>query len=137
MTPDRSDILPLSAKQGPEQLRSDFLRRVAMLFAATCGLLILWFTLAAQTRPHFFPDPGFDRLAAFAVLGFLLASAFPTQLRLVLFLTIAAAIGSETLQLLRPTRDPRFIDGAMKVIGSGLGVACFALATLSFGRKPA
>ncbi|MBR1156896.1 VanZ family protein [Bradyrhizobium sp. JYMT SZCCT0428] len=108
-----------------------------MLLAAICGLIILWLTLAAHTRPHIFPYPGFDRLIAFAMLSFLSAFAFPKHLPTVLLLSIVAAIGSEMLQFLRPTRDPRIIDGIMKVIGASAGVGCFALAKLPFKRRPA
>jgi VanZ family protein len=105
-----------------------------MLLGAICGLFILWFTLAAH-RPHFSPYHGFDRLIAFAMLSFLLAFAFPKHLPIVLLVSIVLAIGSETLQFLRPGRDPRIIDGMMKVIGASAGVACFALGKLAFKPK--
>lgn len=106
-------------------------RRLAMLLAAICGLLIVWFTLAAH-RPHFSLYPGFDRSVAFAMLSFFLALAFPERLPIVLLVSIAIVIGSETLQFLRPTRHPRIIDGIMKVVGASAGVACFSLAKLAF-----
>ena len=112
-----------------------YVRTVLIICAVICSLCILWFTFSAYTRPHIFEDPAFDRLAAFAALSILLASAFPNHLMRVLAFAVAAAIATELLQFLRPTRDPRLIDGEMKVIGSFLGIAFFGLVRVLFRKR--
>jgi VanZ family protein len=48
---------------------------------------------------------------------------------------IAAAIGLEILQLVFPTRDPRFFDAIAKVIGCVVGVALAHRMTLVFFER--
>ena len=101
-------------------------RRVLITAGAVTIFFILWFTLSAQVRPHLFLYPSLDRMVAFGAVGLIFGTAYPRHAGQTVFYLVIFAIGSELLQYLRPTRDPRLFDGIAKVAGSaiGVGAAC-------------
>ncbi|MDH6263535.1 VanZ family protein [Bradyrhizobium sp. BR13661] len=68
---------------------------------------------------------GFDRFAAYALLGALFVLAYPQHFIKVVVLIAIAALGLEGLQHLTPERHGHLVDAAMKVAGSLAG-CCFA-----------
>jgi VanZ like family len=62
-----------------------------------------------------------ERFSAFALLGFLFATGYPRYRWQVLLLTVAAAGGLETLQMIQPTRHGRVADFMVKAAGCGVG----------------
>ncbi|RUM98091.1 hypothetical protein EET67_10055 [Pseudaminobacter arsenicus] len=73
-------------------------------------------------RPETTAGPTFERLAAFAVCGFLFAAAYPRRLWLIALMVVAAAIVLESLQLIIPGRHGHLFDLFTKIGGGLLGV---------------
>ena len=88
-----------------------------------CLLIVIGITLSPS---HLRPKIGnavYERLGAFATLGFLFGLAYPQHLMWVL---VVAAIGAallEVLQGLVPSRHARVADAIQKAAGAGVGVA--------------
>ncbi len=90
-----------------------------LLFAA-----ILFITVdPISLRPESGLPVNVERFAAFAVLGFVFATAYPRRWLLILVLVVGAAFGFELAQMLAPTRHARLLDAAVKAAGGAFGVA--------------
>ena len=88
-----------------------------LLFAA-----ILFITVdPISLRPESGLPVNVERFAAFAVLGFVFAAAYPWLL--ILVLVVGAAFGFELAQMLAPTRHARLLDAVVKAAGGAFGVA--------------
>jgi VanZ family protein len=100
------------------------------------GWLVLAFIVYATLSPiDDRPVVGgaqFEHLAAFALLGFMFALAYPGRLFLVAAIVLACAFGLEALQLLTPDRHGRLIDALVKAAGGicGIGLGQMALLLL-------
>ncbi|PRD50903.1 VanZ family protein [Phyllobacterium myrsinacearum] len=94
-----------------------------LLFAA-----ILFITVdPISLRPESGLPVNVERFAAFAVLGFVFAAAYPRRWLLILVLVVGAAFGFELAQMLAPTRHARLMDAVVKAAGGTFGVAASAL----------
>lgn len=82
--------------------------------AATLGPMVL--------RPETNAGPVFERLAAFAICGFLFAVAYPRRPWLVALMVVTAAVALESLQLIIPGRHGHLSDLFIKVGGGLVGV---------------
>ena len=63
-----------------------------------------------------------ERFAAFGLLGFLYAIAFPRRITLASAIVFLAVAGLELLQLGLPDRHARFTDFAVKLAGGAVGI---------------
>lgn len=98
--------------------------------------ILAWLLLAAIAfvtlspiglRPVTGFSPNYERLFAFAAVGFAFALAYPRHIWLVLALVVGAAIALELLQLVTVGRHGRVIDVVAKLLGGGIGVTAGAL----------
>lgn len=79
-------------------------------------------TLGPMTlRPETVAGPTFERLAAFAVVGFLFAAAYPRQFWLVMVMVVTVAIALESLQTIIPGRHGEASDLIIKISGGLIG----------------
>ena len=109
---------------------------VARALAFLALLLIATATLVPiDLRPHL-ADGRVERLAAFVLLGMLLALGFPRRLGLVLVFVVATAAVLELIQIVDPTRHAEWIDFAIKAAGGLVGAAIGAGAPRKPGRLP-
>ena len=91
--------------------------------AWACLAFIAYATLSPLTdRPTLPTSVGFERLAAFAVLGALFCLAYPRQFILVCFVVLASALLLEFAQQLTPDRHGRIRDAVVKLAGGMLGL---------------
>jgi VanZ family protein len=91
--------------------------------AWACLAFIAYATLSPITdRPTLPTSVGFERLAAFAVLGVLFCLAYPRQFILVCFVVLASALLLELAQQLTPDRHGRIRDAVVKLAGGMLGI---------------
>jgi VanZ family protein len=106
-----------------------------LTFAAwTCLVFIAYATLSPiSDRPTLPTSVGFERLAAFAVLGVLFCLAYPRQFVLVCFVVLASALLLEFAQQLTPDRHGRIQDAVVKLAGGVLGIG-IGQAILYFDR---
>lgn len=87
-------------------------------------------------RPHTMTTVSLDRAAAFALVGFAFALAYPRRwFTLGLFL-LAAAFGIELLQYVSPTRHPQFSDALVKAAGAMVGLAAGKIALALYRQRP-
>jgi VanZ like family len=75
-----------------------------------------------QARPTMFTSPGFERLAAFMVLGTLFCLAYPRHIGSVCLIVLGSAMLLELAQLLTPDRHGRIQDGIIKMAGGAIGI---------------
>lgn len=97
------------------------------LIAACAGWALLAYigfvTLSPiEQRPHVAGAP-FERAAAFGLLGFLLASAYPRHITRVLVTVVCAVIALELVQLFVPGRHAKLPDAMEKIVGGTIGIA--------------
>ena len=105
-----------------------------LLRCAAFGLLaaVIALTLGPVGVRSLSPVPSqVDRLAAFLVLGLLFSMAYPRHIWWVLAGLVAAAVGLEYAQSLRPERHAREADMLVKLAGAGAGVALGWLANIA------
>lgn len=105
--------------------------------AAAWGLLlaVLVMTLGPiGLRPVTGHSAGFERFAAFALIGGLFGLAYPRRWLVVLVLVVGSAAALEILQELAPGRHGRLIDFAMKAAGGLCGIVAAALVNRQAGR---
>lgn len=99
-------------------------RTLLRIVAWAALLLIIISTLAPiEWRPHSGLPVQFERLAAFVLVGFLMALAYPRHLLLCALLVLGAAVALEVLQLVTPSRHGRGIDLLAKLVGGAGGIA--------------
>lgn len=91
-------------------------------------------------RPETEAGPALERLAAFALCGFLFAAAYPRRLWIVALMMVTAAIGLESLQLVIPGRHAQLVDVFIKVGGGLAGISaaavCMAMWRLYHAGQP-
>ena len=99
-----------------------FSRHIAIA-AWACLAFIVYATLSPiYDRPTLPVSVGFERLAAFALLGFLFCLAFPRQFILVSLIVVGSAVLLEFAQQLTPDRHGRALDAVQKIAGGSLGI---------------
>jgi hypothetical protein len=106
------------------------LRKLAVLAAwATFGLICFVTLSPIGLRPAT-GAVGFERFAAYALMGLLFVLAYPHQfVRLATFIVIAA-VGLEALQHLTPDRHGHLTDAAAKIAGGFAGCSVARLAQI-------
>jgi|ERR1700738_2455444 hypothetical protein len=110
--------------------------RKIMTFAAWAALgLICFVTLSPiGLRPET-GAVGFERFAAYVLLGLLFVVAYPRHFtRLALFITIVA-LGLEALQHLTPDRHGHLADAAQKIAGGLAGCSFTRLAQILLEKR--
>ena len=85
-------------------------------------------------RPVTGHSAGFERFAAFAVIGGLFGLAYPRRWPMILALVIGSAAALEILQELAPGRHGRLADFAVKAVGGLCGIAAAAFVNRQAGR---
>jgi VanZ like family len=75
-----------------------------------------------EARPTLSSSPGFEHLAAFAVLGLLFCLAYPRYIVIVCVIVFGSAVLLELAQLITPGRHGRIMDAIEKMAGGGLGI---------------
>ncbi|WP_337417272.1 VanZ family protein [Sinorhizobium fredii] len=99
------------------------LRRAATVLAWLLLALIAYWTLSPiGMRPHIGTWAHVERFGAYALLGFLFATAFPRRIPLVLAMVFGVAVSFELLQMLSADRHARVEDLAVKMSGAACGV---------------
>jgi VanZ family protein len=84
---------------------------------------IVYATLSPiQDRPVV-AGPQFEHFAAFALMGFAFALAYPNRILLVVAIVVGTAFGLEALQLLTPDRHGRVLDALVKAAGGVCGIS--------------
>jgi len=98
------------------------------------GWLVLAFVAYATLSPMdarpVLTVPHLEHFAAFALMGFAFALAYPNRVLLVVALVVGTAAGLEALQLLTPDRHGRAADAFVKALGGISGISIGQ--TLSF-----
>ena len=98
------------------------------------GWLVLAFVVYATLSPMdarpVLTLPHLEHFAAFALMGFAFALAYPNRVLLVVALVVGTAAGLEALQLLTPDRHGRAADAFVKALGGISGISIGQ--TLSF-----
>jgi hypothetical protein len=99
------------------------IHRLIAVAAWTLLAFIAYATISPiQARPTLFTSPGFERLAAFAVLGALFCLAYPRHIALVCLIILGSGVLLELAQLLTPDRHGRIQDAITKMTGGALGI---------------
>jgi VanZ family protein len=96
----------------------------AIQLAAWASLLLVAIAALAPIgfRPMSSLPPTIERFAAFAVVGFAFALAYPRQFWLATLIVIGAAALFEAMQVLSPSRHGRLADAMVKVLGGAGGL---------------
>lgn len=114
------------------------LRNLSAAAGWCCVLAVAFVTFAnADMRPHLFERSSLDRMFAFAVAGLLFGIGYPRHIGRVLFILTVGAVGSEALQFLWPTRDPRLIDAVAKTCGAVVGTGAAGICNVAIDRLAA
>src|SRR5579863_9706804 len=99
------------------------------------GIVVLATLSPAGVRPSL-ASPHLEHFAAFALIGFAFALAYPNRVLLVFAIVVGAAVGLEALQLLTLDRHGRAADALVKALG-GISVICIGqMASFLLSLKP-
>jgi VanZ like protein len=111
------------------------IQRISVIAGWLALALIAFATLSPITDRPSVTVPHLEHFAAFALMGFAFALAYPNRILLVVAGVIGAAIGLEALQLLTPDRHSRAADAFVKALGgiSGISVGQMASFLLQLG----
>jgi hypothetical protein len=104
------------------------------------GWLALGFVVFAtlspiEIRPSL-ASPHLEHFAAFALIGFAFALAYPNRVLLVFVIVVGAALGLEALQLLTLDRHGRAADALVKALGGISGICVGQMASFLLRLKP-
>lgn len=80
-------------------------------------------------------SPHLEHFAAFALIGFAFALAYPNRILLVFVIVVGAAVGLEALQLLTPDRHGRAADALVKALGGISGICVGQMASFLLRLK--
>src|ERR1700722_7002270 len=81
-------------------------------------------------------SPHLEHFAAFALIGFAFALAYPSRVLLVFAIVVGAALGLEALQLLTLDRHARAVDAGVKALGGISGICVGQMASFLLRLKP-
>jgi VanZ family protein len=108
--------------------------------SAIVGWLVLGFVVVATLSPigarPSLTSPHLEHFAAFALVGFAFALAYPNRVLLVFAIVVGAALGLEALQLLTPDRHARAADAVVKALGGISGICVGQMASFLLRLKP-
>ena len=94
-------------------------------------------TLSPIRGPPLARGPHLEHFAAFALIGFAFALAYPNRVLLVFAIVVGAALGLELLQLLTLDRHSRAADALVKALGGISGICVGQMASFLLRLKPA
>jgi hypothetical protein len=104
------------------------------------GWLALGFVVFATLSPidvrPSLATPHLEHFAAFALIGFAFALAYPNRILLVFVIVVGAALGLEALQLLTLDRHGRAADALVKALGGISGICVGQMASFLLRLKP-
>lgn len=110
--------------------------KLARLLAWTLVAALVFVTLAPiGLRPVVVPSANAERALAYALLGFLMALAYPRHRLLALGLGVAMAAGLEIGQVLTVDRHGRVPDFLVKATAAGFGVLAAHVLVVVQGRR--
>ena len=108
--------------------------------SVVAGWLVLGFvvvvTLSPVTARPSLASPYLEHFAAFALIGFAFALAYPNRVLLVFIIVVGAALGLEALQLLTLDRHGRAVDALVKALGGISGICVGQMASFLLRLKP-
>ena len=99
------------------------------------GVVVLATLSPIGARPSL-ASPHLEHFAAFALIGFAFALAYPNRVLLVFAIVVGAALGLEALQLLTPDRHARAVDALVKALGGISGICVGQMASFLLRLKP-
>src|ERR1700761_3268511 len=99
------------------------------------GIIAVVTLSPAGTRPSL-ASPHLEHFAAFALVGFAFALAYPNRVFLVFAIVVGAALGLEALQLLTLDRHGRAVDALVKALGGIRGICIGQMASFLLRLKP-
>jgi hypothetical protein len=99
------------------------------------GLVVVATLSPAGVRPSL-ASPHLEDFAAFALIGFAFALAYPNRVLLVFAIVVGAALGLEALQLLTLDRHGRAVDALVKALGGISGICVGQMASFLLRLKP-
>lgn len=115
---------------------TDMIHRLSVL----TGWLALGFVVVATLSPAggrpSLASPHLEHFAAFALIGFAFALAYPNRVLLVFAIVVGAALGLEALQLLTLDRHGRAVDALVKALGGISGICVGQMASFLLRLKP-
>ena len=98
--------------------------RIVQILAWTTLLLVALATLSPiGLRPRLPVAVDMERALAFALLGFLFATAYPRKIWFSIGVVLIGAFGLEIMQDMRFDRHGRIDDAVLKAVGGIVGVA--------------
>ena len=99
------------------------------------GFVVVVTLSPAGVRPTL-ASPHLEHFAAFALIGFAFALAYPSRVLLVFAIVVGAALGLEALQLLTLDRHGRAVDALVKALGGISGICVGQMASFLLRLKP-
>ena len=99
------------------------------------GIVVLVTLSPAGVRPSL-ASPHLEHFAAFALIGFAFALAYPNRVLLVFAIVVGAAVGLEALQLLTLDRHARAADALVKALGGISGICVGQMVSFLLRLKP-
>ncbi|MGO8909669.1 MAG: VanZ family protein [Bradyrhizobium sp.] len=113
------------------------IQRIADIAGWLALAFIVYATLSPiEARPGL-TSPHLEHFAAFALMGFAFALAYPSRVLLVVVIVVGAAVGLEMLQLLTPDRHGRVADALVKALGGVCGISFGQLVSFLWRFKSA
>ena len=104
------------------------------------GWLVLGFVAVAPLSPagarSSLASPHLEHFAAFALVGFAFALAYPNRVLLVFAIVVGAALGLEALQLITLDLHARAVDALVKALGGISGICVGQMASFLLRLKP-
>jgi hypothetical protein len=101
----------------------------------TLGIVAVATLSPMGARPSL-ASPHLEHFAAFALIGFAFALAYPNRVLLVFAIVVGAAIGLESLQLLTLDRHGRAADALVKALGGISGICVGQMVSFLLRLKP-
>ena len=113
------------------------IQRIANIAGWLTLAFIVYATLSPiEARPGL-TTPHLEHFAAFALMGFAFALAYPGRVLLVVAIVVGAAVGLEMLQVLTPDRHARVADALVKALGGVCGISFGQLVSFLWRFKSA
>lgn len=106
------------------------IQRISVVAGWLALTFIVYATLSPIDARPVLAGPQLEHFAAFALVGFAFALAYPSRVLLVAVMVVAAAVGLEALQLLTPDRHARVTDALVKALGAICGIGVGRLVSL-------
>jgi hypothetical protein len=99
------------------------IQKVSIAAAWLALAFIVYATLSPIDDRPVIASAHLEHFAAFGLVGFAFALAYPHRLLLVVAIVVGSAFGLEALQLLTPDRHGRLIDAVVKATGGICGIS--------------